>query len=184
MIQIQNEWYDEPTGWRANATLNGGGGFIDGGIHAVDMLVNLGGVPKWVYSTVPRQIFRQAEGEDGLVMICGLPHGCLGLISHSIGTSITKYDYWVTVTGTRGQLRFDPHGSEVTLETLDTQHSERLPDARTSIQLMLREFSDSIIEDREPTMSGREGLKDLAVVLAAYESTKRQEEVSPALAWA
>ncbi len=182
MIQIQNEWYDEPKGWRANATLSGGGGFIDGGIHAVDMLMNLGGVPDRVYSTAPRQIFRHAEVEDGLVMVCRLPNGCLGLINHSIGTPVTKYGYWVNVTGTKGQLRFDPHGSEMTLDTLDSQHTERLPEVRSSIQIMLQEFRDSIIEDREPTMSGREGLKDLAVVLAAYESAKRREEVSLVLA--
>lgn len=178
MIQIQNEWYDEPKGWRTDATLIGGGGFIDGGIHAVDMLMNLGGVPDRVYSTAPHQMFGHAEVEDRLVMVCHLPNGCLGLINHSIGTPVTKYGYWVNVTGTEGQLRFDPHGSEMTLDTLDSQHTERLPEVRSSIQIMLQEFRDSIIEDREPKMSGREGLKDLAVVLAAYESAKRREEVS------
>ena len=156
--------------------------FIDGGIHAVDVLVNLGGVPDRIYATTPRQIFRQAEGEDGLVMICRLPHGCVGIINYSCGTPITGYKFWVNVTGTRGQLSFDPHGSEVNLETLDSTRSERLPEARTGVQRMIREFRDSIAEDRYPTMSGWEGLKDLAVVLGAYESAKRREEVSPILA--
>ena len=45
---------------------------------------------------------------------------------------------------------------------------------------MLREFRDSIAEDREPVMSGREALNDLAVVVAAYESAETEEAVAVA----
>jgi predicted dehydrogenase len=37
---------------------------------------------------------------------------------------------------------------------------------------MLREFLSSIREGREPEMSGQEGLRDLALVLKAYESSR------------
>jgi predicted dehydrogenase len=43
---------------------------------------------------------------------------------------------------------------------------------------MLREFRDAIADGREPTMSGSEGLRDLAVVLAAYESARTGETVA------
>ncbi len=43
---------------------------------------------------------------------------------------------------------------------------------------MVREFRDSIIEDREPVMNGQEGLRDLAIVLAAYDSAERGTGVS------
>ena len=42
---------------------------------------------------------------------------------------------------------------------------------------MLKEFRDSIVEDRQPEMSGEEGLKDLIVVLGAYRSADEKREV-------
>ena len=41
-----------------------------------------------------------------------------------------------------------------------------------------KEFRDSIFEDREPVMSGEEGLKAPAIVLAAYESAAQGRQVS------
>ena len=38
---------------------------------------------------------------------------------------------------------------------------------------MLQEFLNSIRENREPETSGAEGLKDLALVLKAYESIEQ-----------
>ena len=43
---------------------------------------------------------------------------------------------------------------------------------------MLREFRDSIRQGREPEMSGAEGLADLALVLAAYESARAGASVA------
>ena len=45
---------------------------------------------------------------------------------------------------------------------------------------MFREFKDSVAEDREPVMSSREALNDLAVVVAAYESAETKEAVAVA----
>ena len=43
---------------------------------------------------------------------------------------------------------------------------------------MLMDFRDSILQDREPTMTGEEALLDLAVVLGAYESIREGREVA------
>jgi predicted dehydrogenase len=40
------------------------------------------------------------------------------------------------------------------------------------------EFRSSILEDREPAMSGQQGVNDLAVVLAAYRSIQEGREVA------
>ena len=43
LVQVQSEAYGELTGWRTRSEVNGGGTFIDGGIHSVDILVNVRG---------------------------------------------------------------------------------------------------------------------------------------------
>ena len=43
---------------------------------------------------------------------------------------------------------------------------------------MVKELQDCIINDRKPIMSGSEALKDLAVVLAAYQSAQEGTPVT------
>ena len=43
---------------------------------------------------------------------------------------------------------------------------------------MVSEFRNAIQEDREPIMSGREATRDLAIVLAAYESARTGQVVA------
>ena len=177
LIQMQVEGYGEPAGWRANAEQTGGGVLIDGGIHFVDMLVNLGGFPDRVYAVKPPQVFRQVEGEDGIVMTFQMPGGAVGLINYSRATAIGSMRQWVHITGTRGQISFVPFGNSLTVEMGNVVRTVPLPEARRGVREMIKEFRDSVLEDREPAMSGEEGLRDLAVVLGAYQSAELGREV-------
>ncbi len=42
---------------------------------------------------------------------------------------------------------------------------------------MVLEFRKAIQDDREPVMSGHEAIRDLAIVLAAYESARTGQAV-------
>ncbi len=44
---------------------------------------------------------------------------------------------------------------------------------------MVREFRQAIVDDRDPAMSGEEGLRDLEIVLAAYRSAEQGVSVTP-----
>ena len=181
LIEIHSEGYAQLTGWRTKAEFNGGGMFIDGGIHSVDILVNLGGFPERLYALEPPKVLGHMEGEDGLVMIGHLPKGCVGLINFSGGTSISQQRQQVEITGTVGHLMFAPNGNELVVDTAERRRTVRLPDANKGIQGMVEEFRDSIQESREPEMSAEEGIKDLAVVLGAYESVNQGRAVPLAL---
>ena len=181
LVQIQAESFGEPTGWRLDAELMGGGRFIDGGIHFVDILLNIGGFPEEVYAARPPQVFRNLEGEDGLVMTARLPEGAVGLINFSAATAVGGQRRWVNVTGTKGQLSFNPEGAEVTVETASSRRTVGVAEARRGVPQMVKEFRASVLEDREPVMSGEEGVKDLAIVLGAYESVQQGGEVALSL---
>ena len=178
LLQIQAEGYLKPTGWRASATFMGGGALIDGGIHYVDVLVNLGGFPEGIYATAPPRAFPDSEAEDGMVITLQLPGGAVGLINYSSGTAASRGRQWISVTGNRGQLSFEPFGSVVTLDTADGERTIELQEGGRGSRAMIREFRDCVVEGREPAMSGEEGLRDLAVVLGAYRSAELKSEVS------
>ena len=177
MIHLRHEDYLSPWGWRTKVEPEGGGVFIDGGIHLVDTLVYLGGLPERVYAARPPQVFHDVEGEDGIVVIAHLPGGALGLINFSRATCTSGPKDWATVTGSEGSFSFDPFGREVAVHTPTAHRTVQVSDSKRGIRPMVQEFRASIQEDREPAMSGEEGLNDLAVVLAAYRSAEQGGEV-------
>jgi predicted dehydrogenase len=169
---MQVERYLPRTGWRASAELTGGGVMIDGGIHLVDLMIGLGGFPLDVYALAPTQVFRDADGEDGLVVMARLPGEAVGLLHYSMGTSIGRERQRATVTGTLGDLSFSPYGRSVVLETSAGRRRIALAEGGRGIRQMVGEFAGSLREGRRPLMSGPEALADLAVVLAAYRSAE------------
>ncbi len=169
-IQVQEEGNYQVVGWRTDQDMMGGGVLIDGGIHSVAMIRDLAGEPVEVYASVlPRKI-PDLEGEDGIVLMLRLGGGAAGLVNHAWGISKRAWKLWVAVSGTEGRIYFEPRGTTLTLETAQGTSRLRFPDDRTGIGGMVREFRDSITEDRPPLTSGEEGLRDLVVVLKAYES--------------
>jgi predicted dehydrogenase len=178
LINIQAEGFRAPEEWRLHSELTGGGVFIDGGIHFVDILLYLGGFPERVYAAMPPQVHKASEGEDGIAMMARLPCGSVGIINFSRATPLNGQQHLVAVTGSKGYITFEPYGSELAIETPAVKRTVRLPQAYRGVRGMVKEFKASIQEGREPVTSGEEGLKDLAIVLAAYESANQGGEVA------
>ena len=180
LINIQHEVFGQPKGWRRSLELRGGGGFIDGGIHLVDLMVSLGGLPTRIFAEEPPKVYTEAEGDDGMVVTCVLPGDAVGLINYSNASPRDRERRQVSVTCTNGELEFQPQGVELTISTRNGVRVERLPEGKkVATRAMMKEFVDSIAEDREPSMSGEAGLNDLAVVMAAYRSVQTGKAVSP-----
>lgn len=179
LIDIQYEAFYKPSGWRRSLERCGGGVLIDGGIHPVDIIVNIGGFPQKVSAQYPPKVQKDSEGEDGIVMMARLPGGAVGSLNYSTGTPIDRPTSRVGVTGSKGTLEFDPFGNDIVVSTPESSRTESLaPGKHAALRAMVREFRDAVVEGREPAMSGGEGLRDLAVVLAAYESARTGETVA------
>ena len=183
LVQIQATGYAEVGRWpwRMSEERSGGGRFIDGGIHEVDILLNVAGFPETVFATKPVHVLQELEGEDGLVMMARLPGGAVGTINFSNATPIPELERWVHVTGTRGELQFDQWESEVHILDRESRRVVTVPEVRNAHRAMVKEFKDCVVEGREPLMSGQEAINDLAVVLAAYESADTGKQVQPCI---
>ena len=177
LIQIQAEGYSVPSAWRTSQETSGGGVFIDTGIHFVDVMLNLGGFPERLYAAKPPQVHRHIDVEDGMVVTAHLPGGVIGLINFSRATAVKNQRQLINVTGSKGHLSFVPYSNEIIFETTEVLRTIRLPEARRGVCGMVREFRESILEDREPVMNGQEGLRDLAIVLGAYQSAERGTQI-------
>ena len=179
LIDIKVEAFrPPPTPWRLDASLTGGGSFIDAGIHYIDLIVNLGGMPTQVYAATPTKVHRHTQGEDGLVLLANLPGDAVAVFNFSRATSRTVQHDYVGITGTKGYIEFEPYGNEITFENTLVKRNVRLPEAHRGAREMVREFRNCILEQRPPEMTGSEAIKDLAVVLAAYRSAAERRQVS------
>ena len=170
LIQLQEEGPFRPAGWRDSRDLNGGGVFIDGGIHKVDVLTFLAGRPQTVYAAAPRRADPNLDAEDALVVVTTSETGVVGVINHSSAETQDPAPKWVSVLGTEGRLYFELGQSWLKLHDGRSERTLPCPGDRHGLTTMVREFRDSIRQGRQPEMSGREGLEDLEVVVKAYQS--------------
>ena len=172
-IQVQEESRYSFGGWRTDREMMGGGVLIDGGVHSVHMLIELGGLPEEVHASILPRAADGLEGEDGIVLMARLPGGSAGLINHAWGMSKRDWDLWVNLSGTLGRLYFKPRTGRMTLETAEGKSVMRFPEDRDGIGHMVNDFLASIGGGRPSLTSGEVGLRDLEVVLSAYESAEK-----------
>ncbi len=197
--------------WKSDRTHMGGGVLLDVGVHYVDMLRSWFGEPATAWAVSPPKLYEGFGGEDAAVCVLGFTDGpvCDLTISWSgfrapgiphfeligeIGTLHIDFkrpyvtwvrplpgNHWTRQVQSRLPWRLE----EMARRHLPKATTERVPVADGDLigsGAMIRDFVTAIASGGEPAVSGREGLRDLQVVLAAYEALQsgRPALVSPA----
>ena len=180
LLQLHEQYPFQPGGWRSRRDLNGGGVLIDGGIHKLSAVAHLAGLPTEVYAreVLPGQL--GLEAEDGVVVITRDGDGAVGVINHSWSVVPPQPHSWVSISGTEATLYFEPGKPWLKVTDAGSETTVDLADYGNGLVPMVREFRSSVLEGRRPAMTGEDGLADLALVLAAYESMETGLPVSVA----
>jgi predicted dehydrogenase len=173
-IRIAARGHRLPTGWRLSRTAMGGGTLIDGGIHYLSLLNQWGKRVELVFALSPTQAIEEMEGEDSVVLIARLAGGAVATLSNSLSTPGCFRTQWASVSGNRGSVLVDNQGRFLLLRTRMLTRFHFFRKDRRGHQAMLREFLGAVREERTPRMDGREGRRDLSVVMAAYRSIAEQ----------
>ena len=171
LVQLQEQYPYGPGGWRNNAELNGGGVYIDGGIHKASILACLAGPPNEIYGIAVPPGQPGLDAEDGIVVVNRYDDGLVGVINHSWAVG-QHTGQWVSISGSAGSAYFELDGSWIELIDGTGKHRLELTRSERGLALMVREFYESIREGRAPSMTGPQGVQDLAMVLKAYESMR------------
>lgn len=170
LIQLHEQYPFLPVGWRERKDLNGGGVLIDGGIHKLSAITYLTGAPTEVYAREVPPAQPGLEAEDGIVVVTRDADGVVGLINHSWSVAPPQPHSWVAISGTEASLYFEPGRPWLKVTDAQSETTLALEGHGNGLVPMVREFHSSILEGRAPAMTGADGLDDLALVLAAYES--------------
>ena len=172
LIQLHEEYPFDPSSWRNDRELNGGGVMIDGGIHKASVLAYLAGRPNQLYAVLVPPGIPGLEAEDGIVVTTRSPDGVVGIINHTWSIGKATERPWVSVSGTRANLHFEMGRRWLKIDYGNSKETRRFDGDCRGLMAMVLEFRRSILEASEPAMTGEEGLKDLAMVLKAYESAQ------------
>ena len=170
LIQLQEQYPFHPSGWRNRAEFNGGGVFIDGGIHKSSVLTYLTGRPNEVYGMALTPGQQGLEAEDGIVVMTRSSSGVSGIIVHSWSAAPVTPRPWVSVAGTEATVYFELGSPWLKYMDGISEETMELPDDHRGLGPMVHEFHRSIQERRTPSMSGTDGIDDLVMVLKTYES--------------
>jgi predicted dehydrogenase len=169
--------------WRIQKNLAGGGALVDIGIYSIQAC-------RYVAGVEPSEVFAFAENtpgdprfkevEENLSFTLRFPNGILATGSASWNYSLQNY---FRVGATKGYFELEPATSNANLRMYVKQENptligERFFPSIDQIPVMFDHFSECILENKEPVTNGEEGLKDLKVIEAIYQSIRENRPVA------
>ncbi|MBO0911645.1 MAG: Gfo/Idh/MocA family oxidoreductase [Acidobacteria bacterium] len=171
----------DPTQWRCNRQLAGGGSMMDIGIYALNASRYLTGeepaeVNAMMYSTPGDPRFKEIE--EHVAFQLRFPSGALANCTSSYGYF---HQSVFRVMGTEGRLVLDPaswyNGLRMWIERGNTIDDRTLP-VVDHFASEMDHMSDCVIEDKQPLTPGEEGLRDITIIQAVYEAARGGSRVT------
>lgn len=163
------------TGWSADPEHAGGGAAMDHTVHVVNLVRWITGEEVVEVDAQFSTMHEDLEVEDVNVLSMALSDGSV----FTLDGSWDRPDdgaYWGDATleliGTDGEMSIDVFDQTLRRtregEGIDDVYWGEIPD-----EGLLRDFVEAVEDDRPPRVTGEDGLREAAVVLAAYESDAR-----------
>ena len=179
-------YYDQPG--RGTKARDGGGVLLTQGIHTLDLLISLAGLPAEVSGYAATTPVHRMETEDLAVGVVRYGNGALGTI-HATTTAYPGLADSIELIGTKGTARIE--GTKLLAsfhDGFDIEHddgalgggagADPMAFSHHHHRAVLTDFLDAIDADdpaRQPKVSGREAVHRLIdALLRAAESGKRE----------
>ncbi len=164
----------DPAQWRLNKKLAGGGPLMDMGIYGVNAIRYLSGqepvaVSAFSHATPGDPRFKEVEETISFEM--KFESGLLASVLTSYAFGCNRYRLY----GTQGQLEAEPFQTYRGNRSWFTHNYNRQEIEYTPVNHFAAEmdhFADCIMNDKPVLTPGEEGMKDLKVITAAYESAR------------
>lgn len=158
--------------WFLDVKKAGGGGFMDTAPHGIDSLLWLtNSEPKSVYADIGSKIYGFPVDDIGTAVL-RFKNGVVAVLNAGWGNP-KGYSYGL-------EIKYYILGKEGFLDvrtaypdfTVYQDRAEKIYWERADVNGIVNSFLESIIEDKEPPITGEIAKKNLRIILAAYESSK------------
>ncbi|MBN1543488.1 Gfo/Idh/MocA family oxidoreductase [candidate division KSB1 bacterium] len=177
--------YYDSGAWRGTRELDGGGAFMNQGIHFIDLLLSIMGPVKWLQARCKTAAHRIEVEDIGMVLL-EFESGAYGVIQASTAF-FPGLPARLEIHGTRGSARIE--GERLAFLHVEGEDSRQDPGGAaggasdpkaieaTPFEKQYRDFIAAIEEKRDPIVSGTVARKPLQLILAIYESSRLQKPV-------
>jgi UDP-N-acetyl-2-amino-2-deoxyglucuronate dehydrogenase len=192
----RDQTYYDAVAWRGTRALDGGGALMNQGIHGVDLLQWIAGLPAEVFAFAGCRAHERMEVEDTAVVSLRYPGGALGVIEASTacypGAALR-----IEISGDRGSAvlqddritRWEFDETRPGDEDIRAMESGAIGGGAKDPQAISHEGHRILVEDlvgairgqRPPMIPATEAVNAVRLILAAYESarTARPVQLSP-----
>ncbi|AAK43115.1 Gfo/Idh/MocA family protein [Saccharolobus solfataricus] len=175
LIIVRSIHLYQPKGWRREKEKMGGGALIDGGVHFIDTLLNLGGEYESVRG-VCGKYFSGIEGEDLTLATLRFRKGHLGLLMYSWTTPNPPKVPAFEIYGENGSIIEDPNTRVMgkaygdLILNVDGKEERIEVEKVNPIEEEIRGFVKAVKNNTEVPMPPEIALRDLKAVLDIYKS--------------
>lgn len=170
-----------PGGWFVDPELAGGGAVFDHTVHVVDIM-------RWLLQDEVKEVYAEIGTllHDIPVDDCGLlsmsfHQGVIATLDTSWSrpkTFCTWGDVTLRIVGSEGVIHLDVFAQQGNLWTVEEPVThQNIGWGDNSNEALIEEFISSIRENRQPSITGLDGLRAAEVAWAAYESAKLNRPV-------
>jgi len=172
----------DPSKWRLKHALSGGGSLMDMGIYALQAARYMTGeepISVYAHESTDKNDPRFQEVEDRIEWELEFPSGviasCLSMYSAN--------QNHVLLVGDKGRIDMEPatrYDGNHLWTGRDSRESEVTPPPgprSTQFAGQLDHFSECIVQNKEPIVSGEEGLRDMKIVEAIYRSAREKKRI-------
>lgn len=169
--------------WRGKWATEGGGALINQAIHLIDLLQWIMGPVEYLYGIYDTRM-HDIEVEDIAISILKFKSGAMGFILGSV--DLRPQEDWIAIYGSkksafigsdRKVIKEWVEGSNATVSKGSVGESEEMMPF-TGHNGIIRDFVESILEDRAPAVTGEEARKSLEIVLAIYKAHRTGGKVN------
>lgn len=184
--------YYDGVSWRGTRALDGGGALMNQGIHGVDLLQWLAGMPAEVFAFSGLLAHEGIEVEDTIAVALKYPGGALGVIEAATSCK-PGFALRIEICGDRGSAvleddrivswNFDgaAPGDEAIREAGSGGIFGGASDPRAigseGHRMLIQDLVEAIAEKRPPRIPGHEARHAVQLILAAYESASTRRPV-------
>ncbi|SDD99602.1 Predicted dehydrogenase [Bhargavaea beijingensis] len=183
----RNQEYYDQSPWRGTKNYDGGV-LMNQAIHNLDLLLWYMGKPKRVFSMNATRL-RNIEAEDVSMGIIEFHSGVLASVEASTTVYPSNYEESITIFGEKGTVKIGGTNAlyfeHIVLENYDVEEVNKLrtkvendPWGKPGHQWIIEDMIKSILENREPAITGEEGKNALELVLSLYRSANENRPIS------
>jgi len=173
-VNKKREYYQ---GWRAKKTQAGGGVLLCQGLHDLDRIINCFGKPQVISSTI-KTTREYIDVEDEAAATLLLPNNILWHITASANAH-TQWSGKISIIGEKGSIVIDAE-KVLKWDVPDTPPPQLNPKPNRPFvppyydpchEEIIENFIESILQNKEPTISGESSLPALETLFEIYDKS-------------